>query len=102
MFQESPSSAQESAVGYSLPGSLLSNDGLAIRGSVKLPTGDEHALAGSGGYSASVWAETSGVLPGSAASRTWLYAATVGVLAGEAPQGLPGGRFIAFGRFGVT
>ena len=91
-------------VGYSLPHWPLSNDGLAIRTGVKLPTGDESSLAGSGGYSASVWAETSGALPGSAASRAWLYAATVGVLAGEAPRGLPdlGGRFIAFGRVGVT
>ena len=91
-------------VGYSLPHWPLSNDGLAIRTGVKLPTGDESSLAGSGGYSASVWAETSGALPGSAASRAWLYAATVGVLAGEASRGLPdlGGRFIAFGRVGVT
>ena len=79
------------------------NDGLAIRTGVKLPTGDESSLAGSGGYSASVWAETSGVLPGPAASRAWLYAATVGALAGEVPRGLAdlGGRFIAFGRVGV-
>ena len=52
-------------VGYAVPHWPLSNDGLAIRGSVKLPTGDESALAGSGGYSASLWAETSGALPGS-------------------------------------
>ena len=89
-------------VGYSLPRSFLSNDGLTIRSSVKLPAGDEKALAGSGGLSASVWAETSGALPGLAGSRAWLYAATVGALAGEAPQGLPSSRFIAFGRLGVT
>ncbi len=91
-------------LGYSLRQSPLSNDGLAIRTSVKLPTGDEDSLAGSGGFSASVWAETSGALPGSGASRTWLYAATVGALAGEAPQNIPeiGSRFIVFGRFGVT
>ena len=91
-------------VGYAVPHWPLSNDGLAIRGSVKLPTGDERALAGSGGYSASLWAETSGALPGSTDSRSWLYSASLGALAGEAPSGLSdlGGRFIAFGHLGVT
>ena len=48
--------------------------------------------------------ETSGALPGSSVSRRWLYAATLGVLAAEAPERLSaiGGQFIAFGRFGVT
>ena len=75
------------------------NDGLVIRGSVKLPTGDEASPAGSGGHSASIWAETSGALPGSASTRSWLYSASLGVLAGEAPRGLPdhGSRFVAFG-----
>ena len=91
-------------VGYAVPHWPLSNDGLAIRGSVKLPTGDESALAGSGGYSASLWAETSGALPGSTDSRSWLYSASLGALAGEAPSGLSdlGGHFIAFGHLGVT
>ena len=91
-------------VGYALPTPPFPNDGMALRALVKLPSGDDGALAGSGGYSASAWAETSGALPGSSASRRWLYAATLGVLAGEAPEGLSaiGGRFIAFGRFGVT
>ena len=53
-------------VGYAVPHWPFPNDGLAIRGSVKLPTGDEASLAGSGGRSASLWAETSGALPGSA------------------------------------
>ena len=74
-------------VGYAVPHWPLSNDGLAIRGSVKLPTGDESALAGSGGYSASLWAETSGALPGSTGTRNWLYSASLGALAGEAPSG---------------
>ena len=81
-------------------------------------TGDESALAGSGGYSASLWAETSGALgsamatcsasgrstPGSTGTRNWLYSASLGALAGEAPSGLSdlGGRFIAFGHLGVT
>ena len=71
---------------------------------MKLPTGDEDSLAGSGGLSASLWAETSGALPGSAESRRWLYAATLGALLAKAPRNLPGlgGGFIAFGRFGVT
>ena len=50
-------------VGYASPKWGFSNDGLAIRASVKLPTGDEDSLAGSGGLSASIWAETSGALP---------------------------------------
>ena len=91
-------------VGYASPKWGFSNDGLAIRASVKLPTGDEDSLAGSGGLSASIWAETSGALPGSAESRRWLYAATLGALLAKAPRNLPGlgGEFIAFGRFGVT
>ena len=90
--------------GYALPSAPFSNDGMAVRAVVKLPTGEENDLAGSGGFSVSAWAETSGALFESAASREWLYSATLGVLAGEAPQNLPGigGRFIAFGRFGVT
>ena len=62
-------------LGYAVPHWPLSNDGLAIRGSVKLPTGDENALAGSGGYSASLWAETSGALPGSTGTRGAGYTA---------------------------
>ncbi len=91
-------------VGYASPQWGFSNDGLAIRASVKLPTGDQDLLAGSGGLSASIWAETSGALPGSAESRRWLYAATLGALLAKAPRNLPGlgGEFIAFGRFGVT
>ena len=91
-------------VGYALPSPPFSNDGVVVRGMIKLPSGDEGALAGSGGYSASAWAETSGAFPGSAVSRNWLYAATLGVLAGEAPEELSdiGGRLIAFGRFGVS
>ena len=91
-------------VGYALPVPPFSNDGVAVRAMVKLPSGDADALAGSGGYSASTWAETSGAFSGSGVSRRWLYAATLGVLAGEAPEGLSdiGGSFIAFGRFGVT
>ena len=91
-------------VGYALPSSPFPNDGMVVRGMVKLPSGDEGALAGSGGYSASAWAETSGAFPGSAVTRRWLYAATLGILVGEAPEDLSaiGGRFIAFGRFGVT
>ncbi len=91
-------------LGYALPSSPLPNDGVALRAMVTLPTGDEDALAGSGGFSASVWTETSGAFPGAAASRRWLYAATLGMLAGEAPESLAavGGRFIVFGRLGVT
>ena len=91
-------------VGYALPSSPFPGDGAVLRGMVKLPTGNDDRLAGSGGWSASAWVETSGAWPGSAVSRRWLYAATLGVLAGEAPQALSavGGEFIVFGRFGVT
>ena len=91
-------------VGCALPFPPFPNDGMAVRAMVKLPSGDEDALAGSGGYSGSAWAETSGAFPGSGVSRNWLYAATLGVLAGEAPESLSaiGGSFIAFGRFGVS
>ena len=90
-------------VGYALPSPPLPNDGMTVRAAVKLPTGDADSLTGSGGFSASVWAETSGALPGSGDSRRWLYAATLGALAGAAPQDLPAaGQFIAFGRLGVT
>lgn len=90
--------------GYAPPPRRFSNDGLAIRASVKLPTGDEDSLAGSGGFSSSVWAETSGALPGASASRAWLYAATLGALVAEAPRNLPefSREWIVFGRFGVT
>ena len=91
-------------LGYAVRRMLLPNDGVAVRAAVKLPTGDPDLLTGSGGLSASLWAETSGTLPGAAASRAWLYAATVGVLGAEAPRGLPdpGSRWLVFGRFGVT
>ena len=90
-------------VGYALPSPPLQNDGMAMRAAVKLPTGDADSLTGSGGFSASAWAETSGALRGSGDSRRWLYTATLGALAGIAPEGLPAaGHFIAFGHLGVT
>ena len=91
-------------LGYAPARKLFSNDGLAIRAALKLPTGDEDLLAGTGEISASIWAETSGALPGSAGSRRWLYAATLGALLAKAPRRLPrfDREFIAFGRFGVT
>ena len=91
-------------LGYALAPTASSNDGPTVRAAVKLPTGDRSALAGSGQFSASAWAETSGALQWSADSRTWFYTASPGALAGEAPRNLPGpgGRFIAFGRVGAT
>ena len=59
-------------VGYALPSSPFPNDGMVVRAVMKPPSGDEAALAGSGGFSASVWAETSGALPDSSISRRWL------------------------------
>ena len=80
----------------------LSNDGLALRAAVRLPTGNSAALAGSGGVSASVWGETSGTLFGG--SRAWLYGATLGILAADPPDALPpsGGRLVGFARAVVT
>ncbi len=88
-------------IGHDLGKEFLSNDGLALRGMVRLPTGDEDALAGSGGVSTAIWAETSGPLPG---SRDWLYGGALGALAGSAPDPLygTGGRFVAFGRLALT
>ena len=88
-------------IGHDLGTELLSNDGLALRGIVRLPTGDEDVLAGSGGVSAAVWAETSGALFG---SRNWLYGWALGALAGNAPDPLYGndGRFVAFSRIALT
>ncbi len=91
-------------LGYALPDWPLRNDGLAIRADLKLPAGNEAGIAGSGGVSVSAWAETSGEIPLYAGSRRWLYATTLGVLAAERPAGLSdiAGRFVFFGRFGVT
>lgn len=88
-------------IGHDLGTEFLSNDGLVLRGIVRLPTGDEDVLTGSGGASAAVWAETSGVLFG---SRDWLYGGALGALAGHAPDPLYGndGRFVAFGRLAIT
>lgn len=56
------------------------------------------------GGTAALWAETSGALPGAPAGRPWVYAATLGALAAEAPRGLPraGRDWLLFGRLGVT
>ena len=81
----------------------LQNDGLALRGGLRLPTGDPDTLTGSGGLSASVWAETSGRLPGKRVQpRVWLYGASLGVQIGTTPFSGIGGRAIAFGHLGVT
>ena len=79
------------------------NDGLALRAQATLPTGDEDALAGSGGPSASVWAETSGRLFGPRGARAWLWGAALGGLAATPPSGLADGRrFVVFARLGLT
>ena len=91
-------------VGYAVPEWPVHNDGLTIRGNVKIPTGNAGALAGSGRFSTSLWAETSGALPWSVTSRRWLYAATVGLLVAEPPKRLSnvGDPFVGFGRASVT
>ncbi len=91
-------------VGYAVPDWPVQNDGLTVRGTVKIPTGNAGAFAGSGRMASSLWAETSGALPWSAASREWLYAATLGVVVAEPPKRLStvADPFIVFGRVGVT
>ena len=91
-------------VGYSVPAWLVENDGLTIRSHIKIPTGDAGSLAGSGRFSTSLWAETSGALPWSETSRRWLYAATLGLVVTEPPKQLSavGDPFIAFGRVSAT
>ena len=87
-------------IGRALGPSVLSNDGLALRATVRLPTSDEDALAGAGGLSAALWGETSGQLWGA----DWLYGAAAGALAAKPPGALSGiGRgFVAFARLGTT
>ena len=87
-------------IGRALGPSVLSNDGLALRATVRLPTGDEDALAGAGGLSTALWAETSGELWG----PDWLYGAAAGALAAKPPSALSeiGRGFVAFARLGVT
>ena len=90
--------------GYSVPDWPIQNDGLTIRAMVRLPAGNTGSLAGSDGLSASVWAETSGALPWSGMSRTWLYSGALGMVAAKPPEQLSGlgDPFLVFGRFGVT
>ena len=92
-------------VGYAVPEWPFRNDGLTIRGHVKIPTGGHAgAFAGLGRLSTSLWAETSGALPWSTTSRAWLYTATLGLLVAEPPKRLSrvGDPFIGFGRASVT
>ena len=86
-------------VGHAVRRNFLANHGLAIRGIVKLPTGDDDALTGAGGVSAAIWAETSGRLFG---AGDWLYGAALGALAASTPDAMGTGGLVAFGRFGVT
>ncbi|MCY3728058.1 MAG: DUF3187 family protein [Nitrospira sp.] len=91
-------------VGYAVPDWPIQNDGLTIRGNVKIPTGNAGSFTGLGRFSTSLWAETSGALPWSAESRAWLYTATLGLLVAEPPKRLSsmGGPFIGFGRASAT
>jgi len=91
-------------VGYAVPEWPFQNDGLTIRGNIKIPTGNAGAFTGLGRFSTSLWAETSGALPWSAESRAWLYTATLGFLVAEPPKRLSsvGDPFIGFGRASVT
>ena len=86
-------------LGRAMGPGVLSNDGVALRGAVRLPAGGADGLAG---VSGAVWAETSGTLSG--ASRTWLYGAALGALAADPPDALAavGGGPVVFGRLGLT
>ncbi len=89
--------------GYSVANWPIQNDGLTVRGMLRLPTGNDETLAGAPGPSASVWAETSGALPWSETQRRWLYSAALGMVAAEPPKELSdlGDPFVVFGRFGI-
>ena len=93
-------------LGRKLERNYLQNDGLVLRGAVRFPAGNEDALAGPGGLSASIWAETSGQLFGSSGggSGAWSYGSTLGIQVASPPAVLSGigERVIAFGRLGVT
>ena len=93
-------------LGRKLERNYLQNDGLVLRGAVSFPTGNEDALAGPDGLSASIWAETSGQLfrPGDGGSRAWSYGSTLGIQVASTQAVLSGigERLIAFGRLGVT
>ena len=93
-------------LGRKLERNYLQNDGLVLRGAVRLPTGNKDALAGPSDLSASIWAETSGQLfrPGGGGSRAWSYGSTLGIQIASPPAVLSGigERVIAFGRLGVT
>ena len=91
-------------LGHSLGPGILSNEGTTIRGYVGIPTGDHDKLSGSGGFSFSLWIETSGDIYRAEGTRGWQYAASAGVLIAPAPRALStiGERFVAFGRLGTT
>ena len=87
-------------IGRTLGPDVLFNDGLALRGVLRLPTGGEDTLAGAGGLSAALWAETSGTLAG----PDWLYGAAAGALAARPHPAMSGigRRFVGFARLGIT
>ena len=89
-------------IGHAVRRDLLSNDGIAARGAVRMQTGGEAALADPAGLAAAIWAETSGVLSG--APRAWHYGAALGALVASPPDGLSalGGGLSGFGRLAVT
>ncbi len=91
-------------VGYAVPEWPVRNDGLTIRGNIKIPTGNAGSFAGLGRFSTSLWAETSGALPWAETSRAWLYTATLGLLVAEPPKRLSSvaDPIIGFGRASVT
>ena len=97
------SSPGDVALGIGRAVAFPANDGLALRAAVTLPTGDVTVLAGAGGVSAAVWAESSGRLFGPGSPRAWLYSMTLGGLVASPPSALADGRrLVAFGRLGVT
>ena len=91
-------------VGYQLPAALKGLDGIALRASVRLPTGDEDELSGRGKAGLAVSAATSGALPWAVETRRWLWFARVGALFGGVPKPLAAldSRPSAFGGLGIS
>ena len=75
-------------LGYQLPAALQGLDGIALRASIRLPTGDEDELSGRGKVGLALSAATSGALPWARETRRWLWFARVGAVFGGIPKPL--------------
>ena len=91
-------------LGYQLPVAPMGLDGIALRASIRLPTGDEDELSGRGKAGLALSAATSGALPWATETRRWLWFARVGAVFGGIPKPLAAldSRPSAFGGLGVS